>query len=466
MTITLYNTLTRQKETFVPLEEGKVKMYVCGPTVYNYIHIGNARPAIVYDTVRNYLEYKGYDVQYVSNFTDVDDKLIKAANELGEDVPAISERFINAYFEDVGALGCRKADLHPRVMENMDAIIEFVDQLVKKGYAYESEGDVYFKTRAFEGYGKLSQQSIDELRSGARIRVGEKKEDALDFALWKAAKEGEISWDSPWGKGRPGWHIECSAMVKKYLGDQIDIHAGGQDLTFPHHENEIAQSEALTGKTFAKYWLHNGYINIDNEKMSKSLGNFVLVHDIIKQHDPQLLRFFMLSVHYRHPINYSEELLENTKSAFNRLKTAYSNLQHRLNSSTNLTEDDDQWLEKVEEHRKAFEEAMDDDFNTANAISVLFDLAKHANYYLQKDHTADHVIKAFIEMFDRIVSVLGFSLGEQELLDQEIEDLIEKRNEARRNRDFALSDQIRDQLKSMNIILEDTAQGTRWKRGE
>ncbi|MDR4436504.1 cysteine--tRNA ligase [Bacillus tequilensis] len=466
MTITLYNTLTRQKETFVPLEEGKVKMYVCGPTVYNYIHIGNARPAIVYDTVRNYLEYKGYDVQYVSNFTDVDDKLIKAANELGEDVPAISERFINAYFEDVGALGCRKADLHPRVMENMDAIIEFVDQLVKKGYAYESEGDVYFKTRAFEGYGKLSQQSIDELRSGARIRVGEKKEDALDFALWKAAKEGEISWDSPWGKGRPGWHIECSAMVKKYLGDQIDIHAGGQDLTFPHHENEIAQSEALTGKTFAKYWLHNGYINIDNEKMSKSLGNFVLVHDIIKQHDPQLLRFFMLSVHYRHPINYSEELLENTKSAFNRLKTAYSNLQHRLNSSTNLTEDDDQWLEKIEEHRKAFEEAMDDDFNTANAISVLFDLAKHANYYLQKDHTADHVIKAFIEMFDRIVSVLGFSLGEQELLDQEIEDLIEKRNEARRNRDFALSDQIRDQLKSMNIILEDTAQGTRWKRGE
>ncbi|MFQ6322156.1 cysteine--tRNA ligase [Bacillus halotolerans] len=466
MTITLYNTLTRQKETFVPLEEGKVKMYVCGPTVYNYIHIGNARPAIVYDTVRNYLEYKGYDVQYVSNFTDVDDKLIKAANELGEDVPTISERFIKAYFEDVGALGCRKADLHPRVMENMNAIIDFIDQLVKKGYAYESEGDVYFKTRAFEGYGKLSQQSIDELRSGARIRVGEKKEDALDFALWKAAKEGEISWDSPWGKGRPGWHIECSAMVKKYLGDQIDIHAGGQDLTFPHHENEIAQSEALTGKTFAKYWLHNGYINIDNEKMSKSLGNFVLVHDIIKQHDPQLLRFFMLSVHYRHPINYSEELLENTKSAFNRLKTAYSNLQHRLNSSTNLTEDDDKWLAKIEEHRTAFEEAMDDDFNTANAISVLFDLAKNANYYLQEDHTADHVITAFIDMFDRIVSVLGFSLGEQELLDQEIEDLIEKRNEARRNRDFALSDQIRDQLKSMDIILEDTAQGTRWKRGE
>ncbi|WP_343311217.1 cysteine--tRNA ligase [Bacillus atrophaeus] len=466
MTITLYNTLTRQKETFVPLEEGKVKMYVCGPTVYNYIHIGNARPAIVYDTVRNYLEYRGYDVQYVSNFTDVDDKLIRAADELGEDVPTISERFIKAYFGDVGALGCKKADLHPRVTENMDAIIDFVQELIKKGYAYESDGDVYFKTRAFEGYGKLSQQSIDELRSGARIRVGEKKEDALDFALWKAAKDGEISWDAPWGKGRPGWHIECSAMVKKYLGEQIDIHAGGQDLTFPHHENEIAQSEALTGKTFAKYWLHNGYINIDNEKMSKSLGNFVLVHDIIKKHDPQLLRFFMLSVHYRHPINYSEELLENTKNAFNRLKTAYSNLLHRLNSSTNLTADDDEWLKKIEEHRTAFEEAMDDDFNTANAISILFELAKHANYYLQEDNTADKVINAFIEMFDRIASVLGLTMGEQELLDQDVEELIEKRNEARRNRDFALSDQIRDQLKSMNIILEDTAQGTRWKRGE
>ena len=288
MAIKLYNTLTRQKETFVPLEENKVKMYVCGPTVYNYIHIGNARPAIVFDTVRRYLEFRGYDVEYVSNFTDVDDKLIKAAKELGEDVPTIANRFIDAYFEDTSALGCKHADVHPRVTENMDIIIEFIDELVRKGYAYESEGDVYYRTRKFEGYGKLSHQSIDELQSGARIEVGEKKEDPLDFTLWKATKDGEIAWDSPWGQGRPGWHIECSAMARKYLGDTIDIHAGGQDLAFPHHENEIAQSEALTGKSFAKYWLHNGYINIDNEKMSKSLGNFVLVHDIIKKHDPSL----------------------------------------------------------------------------------------------------------------------------------------------------------------------------------
>ncbi|NPC90816.1 cysteine--tRNA ligase [Bacillus sp. WMMC1349] len=466
MTIVLYNTLTRKKEQFIPLEEGKVKMYVCGPTVYNYIHIGNARPAIVYDTVRKYLEYRGYDVHYISNFTDVDDKLIKAAEELGEEVPVIAERFIKAYFEDVGSLGCSKADCHPRVTENMDDIIDFIKTLIEKGYAYEAEGDVYYKTRSFAGYGKLSHQSIDELRSGARIQIGEKKADALDFALWKATKENEISWDSPWGKGRPGWHIECSAMARKYLGDSIDIHAGGQDLTFPHHENEIAQSEALTGKTFAKYWLHNGYINIDNEKMSKSLGNFVLVHEIIKEYDPKVLRFFMLSVHYRHPINYSVDLLENTKNAFDRLKTAYGNLQYRLKSSTNLTEGDSMWFEKIAEQRTAFETAMDDDFNTANAISVLFDLAKHANYYLQEKNTAEHVIKSFLQLFDEISSVLGFSLQEQELLNQEVEELIEKRNEARRNRDFATSDNIRDQLKSMNIILEDTPQGTRWKRGE
>ncbi|WP_455661621.1 cysteine--tRNA ligase, partial [Pradoshia sp.] len=320
MAIKIYNTATRQKETFIPMEEGKVKMYVCGPTVYNYIHIGNARPAIVFDTVRRYLEYRGFDVHFVSNFTDVDDKLIRAAKELGEDVPTISERFIKAYFEDVSALGCKKADAHPTVMENMDTIIEFISTLIDKGYAYESEGDVYFRTRKFDGYGKLSHQSIDELRVGARIEVGEKKQDALDFALWKAAKAGEISWESPWGMGRPGWHIECSAMVKKYLGDTIDIHAGGQDLAFPHHENEIAQSEALTGKSFANYWMHNGYINIDNEKMSKSLGNFILVHDIIQKYDPQVLRFFMLSVHYRHPINYSDELLSSAGAALERLK--------------------------------------------------------------------------------------------------------------------------------------------------
>ncbi|WP_066366278.1 cysteine--tRNA ligase [Neobacillus fumarioli] len=465
MAIQLYNTLTRKKETFVPLEEGKVKMYVCGPTVYNYIHIGNARPAIVYDTVRRYFEYRGYDVKYVSNFTDVDDKLIRAAQSLGEDVPTIADRFINAYFEDVQALGCKKADVHPRVMENMNIIIDFISQLVEKGYAYESEGDVYFRTRSFDEYGKLSHQSIDELRVGARIEPGNKKQDDLDFALWKAAKPGEIYWESPWGPGRPGWHIECSAMAKKYLGDTIDIHAGGQDLTFPHHENEIAQSEALTGKTFANYWMHNGYININNEKMSKSLGNFVLVHDIIKQHNPQVVRFFMLSVHYRNPINYSEELLESSKAAFERLMTSYQNLKHRREASTNLTHDNQEWLDKIVALREQFIEAMDDDFNTALAISVLFDLAKLANYYLLEKNTAVEVIDAFLAEFNELFHVLGLTLKQDEMLDEEIDALIEKRNQARKERNFQLADQIRDTLKEMNIILEDTPQGTRWKRG-
>ena len=465
MTIKLFNTLTRQKETFKPLEEGKVKMYVCGPTVYNYIHIGNARPAIVYDTVRKYLEYSGYDVNYVSNFTDVDDKLIKAANELGEEVPAIAERFIEAYFEDVTALGCDRADAHPRVTESMDIIIDFIEALVEKGFAYEAEGDVYYRTRAFKGYGKLSHQSVDELRVGARIEAGDKKQDALDFALWKAAKPGEISWDSPWGKGRPGWHIECSAMVHNHFGDTIDIHAGGQDLTFPHHENEIAQSEALTEKPFANYWLHNGYININNEKMSKSLGNFVLVHDIIKEHDPQVLRMFMLSVHYRHPINYSVDLLESTKNAFDRLQTSYTNLQHRSKSSSELTDDNEKWLGIISEQRHLFTEAMDDDFNTANAISVLFELSRQANYYLQEKNTSQEVILAFTSAFDELGAILGLKFGSQDLLDAEIEELIEQRIQARKDRNFKLSDEIRDKLKEMNIILEDTPQGTRWKRG-
>lgn len=465
MTIQLYNTLTRKKETFVPLEEGKVKMYVCGPTVYNYIHIGNARPAIVFDTVRRYLEYRGYDVKYVSNFTDVDDKLIRAANQLGEDVPAIADKFINAYFEDVSALGCQKADVHPRVMENMDIIIDFISQLIEKGYAYESAGDVYFRTRKFDHYGKLSHQSIDDLQIGARIEVGDRKQDDLDFALWKAAKEGEIFWESPWGLGRPGWHIECSAMAKKYLGETIDIHAGGQDLTFPHHENEIAQSEALSGKLFSRYWMHNGYINIDNEKMSKSLGNFVLVHDIIKKHNPQVLRFFMLSVHYRNPINYSEDLLESTKAAFERLTTSYQNLLHRKEASTDLTNNNQEWLEKIASSQEQFIEAMDDDFNTAKAISVLFDLSKLANYYLLEKNTAVAVIDAFTKQFEALFHVLGLKLEKEEMLDEEIDALIEKRIQARKDRNFQLSDQIRDQLKEMNIILEDTPQGTRWKRG-
>lgn len=465
MSIQIYNTLTRKKEPFQPIEEGKVKMYVCGPTVYNYIHIGNARPAIVFDTVRNYLKYKGYDVKYVSNFTDVDDKLIRAARELHEDVPATADRFIQAYFEDVGALGCQKADVHPRVMENMDLIIEFIQALVDKGMAYKSGGDVYFRTREFDGYGKLSHQSIDELRVGARIEVDERKQDALDFTLWKAAKEGEISWDSPWGKGRPGWHIECSAMAKKYLGDTIDIHAGGQDLAFPHHENEIAQSEALTGKPFANYWMHNGYINIDNEKMSKSLGNFVTVHDIIKHHDPIVLRFFILSVHYRNPINYSEELLEATKLSFDRLRTTYENLKHRQTASTNITTNDEEWLEKIKGLHASFEEAMDDDFNTANAISVLFELSKLGNHYLLEKVTSSDVIDAFLNEFKVLFGVLGMPIEVEETLDEKVEKLIEERNRARKERNFARSDEIRDQLKEMNIILEDTPQGTRWKRG-
>ncbi|AYA74085.1 cysteine--tRNA ligase [Bacillus sp. Y1] len=465
MSIQIYNTLTRSKEPFIPLEEGKVKMYVCGPTVYNYIHIGNARPPIVFDTVRRYLEYRGYEVQYISNFTDVDDKLIRVANELGEDVPTIADRFIKAYFEDVTALGCKKADVHPRVTESMDIILDFISTLIEKGYAYESEGDVYYHTRKFKEYGKLSHQSIDELRLGTRIAIGEKKQDSLDFVLWKAAKPGEIFWESPWGKGRPGWHIECSAMAKKYLGDTIDIHAGGQDLAFPHHENEIAQSEALTNKTFARYWMHNGYINIDNEKMSKSLGNFVLVHDIIKKHDPQVLRFFMLAVHYRNPINYTDELLENTKAGLDRLITSYQNLKHRREASANLTDNDQEWLTKVTTLHDEFVRDMDDDFNTANGISKLFDLSKLANMYLIEKNTSITVIDAFMSEFEVLFGILGLTLEADQLLDEEIEALIEQRIQARKDRNFQLSDQIRDQLKDMNIILEDTPQGTRWKRG-
>ncbi|APC46790.1 cysteine--tRNA ligase [Virgibacillus halodenitrificans] len=468
MPIQIYNTLKRQKEEFKPLKEGHVSMYVCGPTVYNYIHIGNARPAIVFDTVRRYFEYKGFHVDYVLNFTDVDDKIIKAAKELEEEVPAVAERFIDAYLEDVGALGVKQATHNPRVMETMEDIIQFIDALVQKGFAYAVEGDVYFKPRAFEGYGKLSHQSVDELRSGARIQVGEKKEDPLDFALWKKAKDGEIAWDSPWGEGRPGWHIECSAMVKKYLGDTIDIHAGGQDLTFPHHENEIAQSEAMTGKSFARYWMHNGYINIENEKMSKSLGNFVLTRDLINQYNPQVLRFFMLSVHYRHPINFSAELLESAENSLERIKTAYSNLEHRKNSSMDLVSNQKQedWLNKIEELKKRFEEEMDDDFNTANAISVIFDITKEANVYLQESQTSTKIIEAFQESIRDLMNVLGVTVEEEaDLLDEDIEALIAERNEARKTRDFARADEIRDMLKEKGIMLEDTAQGVRWRRG-
>lgn len=466
MSIQIYNTLTRQKEPFIPLEEGKVKMYVCGPTVYNYIHIGNSRPVIVYDTVRRYLTYRGFEVNFVSNFTDVDDKIIKTANELGEEVSELTERFIAAYFEDVTALGCKKADAHPRVTEHMDSIIEFIGVLIEKGFAYESQGDVYYRTRKFEGYGKLSHQSVDDLKIGARIETGEKKEDALDFALWKDAKPGEISWDSPWGKGRPGWHIECSVMVREILGDTIDIHAGGQDLTFPHHENEIAQSEAYTGKQFARYWMHNGYINIDNEKMSKSLGNFVLVNDIRKQIDPQVLRFFMMSVHYRNPINFSQELVENAKAGLERIRTSYANLAHRLEASPELGDHADIWLHKIDEVKTQFVKSMDDDFNTANGIAALFELSSLANTYLMEAHTEANVLENFMSTLKELAGVLGVEMDVQkEVLDEEIDALIEERIQARQNKDFARADEIRDQLKEMNILLEDTAQGIRWKRG-
>lgn len=456
--------MTREKEIFKPIEKNKVKMYVCGPTVYNYIHIGNARPAIVFDTVRRYFEYKGYEVTYVLNFTDVDDKIIAAANETGESVQTLTNRFIDAYIQDVSALGVKKATHHPRVTETIDDIISFIEGLIEKEYAYVVDGDVYFKPRAFKEYGKLSDQSIDELRSGARIKVGEKKEDPLDFALWKEAKEGEIAWDSPWGKGRPGWHIECSAMVKKYLGDTIDIHAGGQDLTFPHHENEIAQSEALNDEPFANYWMHNGYININDEKMSKSLGNFILTKDIITQYDPMVVRFFMLSVHYRNPINFTDELLESAKNSFERIQISYQNLEHRKQTTANLALNSEVWLQKIANHKRAFEVAMDDDFNTANAITVLFELSKDANLYLAENQTDIEVIESFQQGMTEILQVLGITFAEEALLDEEIEALIEERNEARMKRDFARADEIRDLLKEKNIILEDTPQGVRWRR--
>ncbi|WP_153722545.1 cysteine--tRNA ligase [Sporosarcina cascadiensis] len=466
MSIQLYNTLTRKKEKFVPIEEGKVKMYVCGPTVYNYIHIGNARPVIAFDTVRRYLEYRGYEVNYVSNFTDVDDKIINAAKELNEEVGELTERFIEAYFEDIGALGCERATAHPRVTEHMDEIVEFIGILIDKGFAYESNGDVYFHTREFDGYGKLSHQSIDELKVGARVEENAIKTDPLDFALWKSAKEGEISWSSPWGEGRPGWHIECSVMARELLGDTIDIHAGGQDLTFPHHENEIAQSEAATGKTFANYWMHNGYINIDNEKMSKSLGNFIFVHDIRKQIDPKILRFFMLSVHYRHPVNFAQELVESAANGLERIETAYANLKHRLTISADLGEGQQSWLNTIQEQVTAFETAMDDDFNTANAIAAVFELTKQANVYLLEKNTDRQVLQKFIETFDQLMGVLGLPFADvEELVDAEVDALIQERLEARKNRDFARSDEIRDELKAKGIVLEDTAQGTRWKRG-
>lgn len=465
--ITLYNTLTRQKETFEPIDPGKVKMYVCGPTVYNYIHIGNARPAIVYDVVRRYFEYQGYEVIYVSNFTDVDDKLINRSKELNESVETIAERYINAFYEDTGALNVRRATSNPRVMNHMDDIIQFIQDLVDEGYAYVSGGDVYYRTRKFEDYGKLSHQSLNDLKVGARIEQGEHKEDALDFTLWKAAKEGEISWDSPFGKGRPGWHIECSVMAYKELGATMDIHAGGTDLQFPHHENEIAQSEAHNHATFANYWMHNGFINIDNEKMSKSLGNFVLVHDIIKEIDPDVLRFFMISVHYRSPINYNMELVNAAKNGLERIRNSYKAIIERAEIATDVT-DQTEYITEINKILAQFEEVMNDDFNTANAITAWFELTKLANKFVLENTTSLAVLERFKDVYQIFSDVLGVPLVGQEaevLLDEDIEALIEERNEARKNKDFARADEIRDSLKEQNIILEDTPQGVRFKRG-
>ncbi|WP_418129253.1 cysteine--tRNA ligase [Staphylococcus sp. HKU1] len=465
--ITLYNTLTRQKEPFKPMEQGKVNMYVCGPTVYNYIHIGNARPAINYDVVRRYFEYKGYEVNYVSNFTDVDDKLIKRSKELNESVNTIADRYIKAFYEDVGALNVKKATSNPRVMDHMDEIIKFIKELVDEGYAYESGGDVYFRTRKFDDYGKLSHQSLNDLKVGARIEQGEQKEDALDFTLWKKAKEGEISWDSPFGQGRPGWHIECSVMAYHELGATIDIHAGGTDLQFPHHENEIAQSEAHNHAPFANYWMHNGFINIDNEKMSKSLGNFVLVHDIIKEIDPDVLRFFMISVHYRSPINYNMELVDAAKSGLERVRNSYKAIEEREEIATDI-ENQEEYIESIDQILQQFETVMDDDFNTANAITAWFDLAKLANKYVLEITTSTRVINRFKEVYQIFSDVLGVPLKGKEndvLLDEQIEALIEEREDARKRKDFERADVVRDELKEQNIILEDTPQGVRFKRG-
>lgn len=463
--IKIYNTLTQQKEIFKPLEENKVKMYVCGPTVYNYIHIGNARPIIAFDVVRRYFKYADYDVNYVSNFTDVDDKIIKASNEEGISTKELTDKYIKAFYEDYDALGCERADSNPRVSEYIKEIIEFIQKLVNEGYAYESNGDVYFRTRKKEDYGKLSKQSIDDLISGARIEVGEQKEDPLDFALWKKAKVGEVFWDSPFGEGRPGWHIECSVMANETLGKTIDIHAGGQDLTFPHHENEIAQSECHNHETFSNYWMHNGFINIDGTKMSKSLGNFTLVKDIREKIDPMVVRLFMLSVHYRTPINFSQETIDLAKINYAKIQTSYQNLHFRLKGELAEKVLDKDVVDEVNKNLAYLEEQMNDDFNTANALSAWYELIKITNIYTEKDNVNKETLELLNAAFETYIAILGIKLEDtNNSSDEEIDKLIEQREQARKNRDFALADKIRDDLKAQGIILEDTKQGVRWKR--
>ena len=467
--IKIHNTLTREKEIFKPIEENKVRMYVCGPTVYNYIHIGNARSTIAFDVIRRYFEYRGYEVNFVSNFTDVDDKIIKAAKELSITAPEVADRFIAAFEEDTAALNVKPATLHPRVINHIPDILAFIETLIEKGYAYEAHGDVYYRTRKFEHYGELSDQSIDELEVGASQRTGAEqaiKEDPLDFALWKSAKPDEISWESPWGEGRPGWHIECSVMATKHLGDTIDIHGGGQDLEFPHHENEIAQSEAKTGQRFANYWMHNGYVTIgeDDAKMSKSLGNFVTVHDLVKEIDPQVLRFFMATTQYRSPIRYSEATMKDAQANLQKLRTAFENAAFRQDTAEAALADDQEKTSELQVLKDRFVEEMDDDFNAANGITVVYELAKWLNNYSDQEKVSAAILTAALEEFTNMLNVFGIEFQTAGLLDEEIDQLIEERNQARKDKNFARSDEIRDQLKEQGIILEDTPQGVRWRR--
>lgn len=471
MAIQVYNTLTRQKEVFRPIKEGQVAFYVCGPTVYNYIHIGNARSAVAFDTIRRYFQYRGYQVNYVSNFTDVDDKIIKAAIAEGSTPEAIADKYIAAFKEDTGQLNIQPATVHPRVMENIEEIIAFVQTLIEKGHAYESEGDVYFKTESFKDYGHLSDQSLEDLLVGASERldqvVAERKANPLDFALWKTAKPGEIAWDSPWGPGRPGWHIECSVMATKYLGDTIDIHGGGQDLTFPHHENEIAQSEACTGHTFAHYWLHNGFVTIgkQDEKMSKSLGNFVLLRDLLGAYDPMVIRYMLATTHYRRPLRYDEAVITEAQANVNKLREAIRRLKHRQDQASADLEDHETWLTEINGIQEQFVTAMDDDFNASNGITALFDLVKSLNRYLELEVTSQGVLSLYDKVLHDLLAVFGLDLEDKSnSIDQEIEALIEERRQARANKDFARSDAIRDQLKEQGILLDDTPQGTVWKR--
>jgi len=464
----LFNSLTRQKDDFKPIAPGCVSIYACGPTVYNYFHLGNARPFVVFDTLRRYFEYGGYEVNFVQNFTDIDDKMINRANDEAITVAELAERFIAEYYIDAQGLGIKEATTHPRATENIDAIISLITKLIDSGYAYESDGDVYYSTKKFEGYGKLSHQPLEDLEMGARIETTDLKRDVMDFVLWKSQKPGEPAWESPWGMGRPGWHIECSAMAGKYLGDTIDIHCGGQDLMFPHHENEIAQSEAATGKPFAHYWVHNGYINIDNQKMSKSAGNFFTVRDIAEKTDYEVIRFFLLSAHYRSPVNFSADLLEQSKSALERLYTCRDNLaflqksaeERRTNSA------DDTFISDINACKSEFIAAMDDDINTAGAIGALFEMVKAINIATAAETPAASCIEYALTQLRELGGVLGILQKETASnADAAIEALIAKRTEAKKNRDFAAADAIRDELLAMNIIIEDTRNGVKWKYG-